>query len=254
MTIERPQSEYQQVARIVRERIQSGIYAPGTALPIEAELAAQFNVSRAVVNKALALLRSEGLIRSRKGRGTTVNPIPVIRRNAKARQRKQVREASNARGAFDAELRSLGLTPRVEVVVEQTTATANIARHLGIEEGAPVLARRRVMYANDVPVQLATSWIPWDIAEGSPLTEVDTGQGGTYSRLADLGYAPAKFSELTRQRAPEGSEADDLNMDPSQRVFVITRIARTADGRAVEATDSILPAHQWEFYEEWDAE
>ncbi|WP_372494547.1 GntR family transcriptional regulator, partial [Actinoallomurus purpureus] len=55
MTIERSQSEYQQVARIVRDRIQTGFYARGTALPIEAELAAQLKVSRAVVNKALAM-------------------------------------------------------------------------------------------------------------------------------------------------------------------------------------------------------
>jgi GntR family transcriptional regulator len=254
MSIERSPSEYRQVADIVRDRIRTGFYTPGTVLPKEDDLAAQLKVSRTVVNKALAMLRSEGLVRSQRGRGTTVNPIPVIRRNAAARQSKQARENANARGAFDAEVRKLGMTPRVEVTIDRLPAPAAIADTFGIDEHALVLVRSRVMFADDVAVQLATSYIPLEIAEGTQLTEEDTGPGGTYSRLADLGYEPRKFSELTQIRVPDSNEAGALDMDTAQRVNVITRIARTAEGRAVEITESILPAHQWEFYVEWDAE
>jgi len=254
MSIERSPSEYRQVAAILRDRIRSGEYPRGAFLPKEDELAAQLKVSRSVVNDAIKVLRSDGLVHSQKGRGTRVHPIPVISRNAVVRQTKQVREGGDARGAFDGELRRLGLTSRVEVTVEETTATAGVAELLGVEEGAPVLARNRKMFANDTPVQLAISYIPWDIAEGSRLTEEDTGPGGTYSRLAELGHKPVKFSERTRERSPESSEAADLSMDISQRVFHITRIARNTDGRAVEVTESIMPAYQWEFYAEWDAE
>jgi GntR family transcriptional regulator len=254
MSIERSPSEYRQVAAILRDRIRSGEYARGEFLPKEDELAAQLKVSRSVVNDAIKVLRSDGLVHSQKGRGTRVHPIPVIPRNAVARQRKDVREGGDARGAFDGELRRLGLTPRVEVTIEQTTANAAIAELLGVDEGTNVLARNRKMYANDTPVQLAISYIPWAIAEGSRLTEEDTGPGGTYSRLAELGHKPVKFSEQTRERSPEGSEAAALGMDVSQRVFHITRIARNADGRAVEVTESIMPAYQWEFFSEWEAE
>lgn len=254
MSVERSQSEYRQVADILRDRIKSGVYTPGTVLPKEDDLAAQLKVSRPVVNKALAMLRSEGLVRSQRGRGTTVNPIPVIRRDAAARQAKQARENAGARGAFDTEVRKLGMTPRVEVTVSQEPASADVADTFGIEEGTPVLVRGRRMFADDVPVQLATSFIPLEIAEGTQLTERDTGPGGTYSRLADLGHEPKRFSELTQLRVPDGNEASALDMDTAQRVYVITRIARTTEGRAVEITESILPAHQWEFYAEWDAE
>lgn len=255
MSIEPPQSEYRQVARILREEIKSGVYAPGSVLPAEPELAARLGVTRGVVNKALGVLRSEGLVRPKRGRGTTVNPIPgLLRRNGVNRQRRQVREAGNARGAFDAEVRALGLTPRSEVRPEQTTAPAHIAEILGIEEGADVLARHRVMYANDVPVQVATSWIPWEIAEGTPLTEVDTGAGGTYSRLADLGHPIAVFRERVQGRMPEDAEARSLDMDPDQRVLGIIRTAQTAEGRIVEVNEIALPIHQWELEYEWDAE
>lgn len=254
MTIEQPVAGFKQVAAILRREIRDGLYPPGSQMPAEPELVKRFGVTRSVINRALSLLHSEGLVRPERGRGTTVNPIPVIPRNAVARQSKQVREGGDARGAFDGELRRLGLTPKSEVTVEQITANAEIAELLGIDEGVDVLARKRVMYANDVPVQLATSYIPLAIAEGSRLTEKDTGPGGTYSRLAELGHKPTRFSERTRERAPEDSEVAGLRMDESQRVFHITRIAREANGQIVEATESVLPAYQWEFQSEWEAE
>jgi GntR family transcriptional regulator len=253
MTIESPQGRHLQVAGVLRREIQSGEFPAGSVLPSEPELAARFGVSRSLINRALALLRAEGLVRPERGRGTTVNPIPVIRRDAVSRQRRDVRETGEARGAFDGELRSLGLTPRSEVTPEQTAAPAWVAELLGVDEGAPVLARRRRMYANDVPVQLAVSYIPWEIAEGTQLAETDTGPGGAYSRLADLGYAPETFAETVRVRTPDEAEAQALGMDLDQRVLSVSRTARTAQNRVVEVNEIVLPAHQWELSYEWPA-
>jgi GntR family transcriptional regulator len=254
MSIERASSEYRQVAAIIRERINSGRYARGALLPKEDDLAAELKVSRSVVNEALRALRSEGLVHSQRGKGTFVHKVPVIRRDAIGQQRKQTREADGARGAFDAEVRALGMEPRSEVTPERTTAPAHIADMLGIDEGSAVLARRRVMFADDVPVQTATSWIPWDIAEGTPLTEVDTGPGGTYSRLAELGHARARTREVMRMRIPEMTEAQALDIDAAGRVITITRTVWDASGRAVEVNEIVLPGHQWEFVSEWDGD
>jgi GntR family transcriptional regulator len=254
MGIQRPRPEYVQVAAALRNAIEAGEWPPGTMLPSEPELAARFGVTRAIVNRALSVLRTEGLVRPERGRGTTVNELPVIRRQAVARQRRDVREAGQARGAFDGELRRLGLTPRSDVDVDQVPAPADVASLLGVEEGAPVLARRRRMYANDTPVQLATSYLPLDIVAGTALAGTDPGPGGTYSRLADLGHAPAVYSETARVRPPDGDEAQVLRMDPDQRVVTIQRTARTAAGRIVEVNQIVLPAHQWELVYEWSAE
>jgi GntR family transcriptional regulator len=254
MSIERSPSEYRQVAGIIRSRIESGEYARGGLLPKEDDLAAQFRVSRSVINEALRILRSEGLLRSQRGKGTVVHKVPIIRRDAAGRQRRDAREAGGARGAFDAEIRAMGLTPRSEVTPERALAPAHVAKVLGVDEGADVLARRRVMFADDVPVQVATSWIPWDIAEGTPLTEVDTGPGGAYSRLAELGHARARTREVTRMRIPDASEAASLDMDVTGRVIAITRTVWDASGRAVEVNEIVLPGHQWEFVSEWDGD
>lgn len=254
MPIEPQQPAYIQVANQIRDGIAAGEYPAGARLPAEPELAARYGVSRALVNRALGVLQSEGLVRPQRGRGTFVNEIPVIRRETIGRQRRTTREAGQARGAFDAELAAKGLTPSTTVTVGRTPAPADVAELLGVAEGTDTVTRARVMSANDVPVQVATSYLPLDIAEGTPLEQEDTGPGGAYSRLADLGHAPAEFTETVRVRAPEADEAQALRMDAEQRVLSIVRTARTAAGRVVEVNVITLPAHQWELSTTWSAE
>ena len=78
-------ASYGQIVTTLREEIISGLYT--AAVPPGAELAARFGVSESTINRALSQLRSEGLVRTQQGRGTMVNPVPVIRRDAVARQR-----------------------------------------------------------------------------------------------------------------------------------------------------------------------
>lgn len=254
MPIETPQPEYRQVAALIRKAIAQGEYPPGSQLPAEPELAGLLGTTRATVNRALVVLRSEGLIRPERGRGTTVNELPVIRRNTSSRQRRVTREGEASRGAFDAELKSLGLNPRSEVRVTRLVAPPSVAELLGVDEGTEVLARVREMFANDIPVTVATSYLPPDIAEGTALEQVDTGAGGAYSRLADLGHAPVEFTELVKVRPPTDEEARALRMDLDQRVFDVRRTAVTAEGRTVEVNDIVMPAHQWELSFTWTAE
>jgi len=60
------------------------------------------------------------------------------------------------------------------------------------------------MYANDIPVQLATSWLPIELAAGTPIAQPDSGRGGIYSRLADLGHGPAEFPETVHMQPRQG--------------------------------------------------
>ncbi|WP_342743405.1 GntR family transcriptional regulator [Nonomuraea wenchangensis] len=53
---------YVQIADRVRERIRSGEFAPGQALPSEAELCREFGVARNTVRRGLAVLEEEGLL------------------------------------------------------------------------------------------------------------------------------------------------------------------------------------------------
>lgn len=63
---------YQQIAAQLRQEIDSGKHAPGSRLPSMDELAAQYDVNKITVLKALAELKNEGVIYSTPAQGTFV--------------------------------------------------------------------------------------------------------------------------------------------------------------------------------------
>jgi len=67
-----PALVYVQVADHLAARIASGDLAPGSRLPAERDLAAQYGVSYDTIRRATALLRERGLIVTVHGRGTFV--------------------------------------------------------------------------------------------------------------------------------------------------------------------------------------
>lgn len=66
------QTPSEQVTVIVRARITSGEYAPGSRLPSNTSLAQEFGVANRTVRKGLAPLISEGLLEVRAAWGTFV--------------------------------------------------------------------------------------------------------------------------------------------------------------------------------------
>jgi GntR family transcriptional regulator len=63
---------YRQVADQLRGLIDSGGVAPGAQLPTHKVLAEEYGVAVETVKRALALLRDEGLILTRQGKGSYV--------------------------------------------------------------------------------------------------------------------------------------------------------------------------------------
>jgi len=67
-----PEPPSRQLAAIIRARIESGELPPGTALPSIVKLAEEYDLATATVNKALRLLKAEGLVVGVSGHGTFV--------------------------------------------------------------------------------------------------------------------------------------------------------------------------------------
>lgn len=253
MTVESPRPQYRQIADLLRDAIERGEYPPGSAFPSEPELAQRYGVSRPTINRAVTILRGEGLVRVERGRGTIVRPIPHIRRASIARYLKTSRERANGRGAFDTEIRALGMTPRSDTeVITQAEAPEQVAAALDLPEGSrSVVIRKRRMYANDVPVQLAPSYIPWDIAEGTQLAEQDSGPGGIISRFAELGHAQVRITESVRIRRATDEEQQFLRLEEDEPVIEIWHVGWTEQGRPVEVCVHSVPAYLWILDYEW---
>ncbi|MGQ4729797.1 UTRA domain-containing protein [Streptomyces sp. Ju416(a)] len=87
---------------------------------------------------------------------------------------------------WDAELAGRDLVVD-QVRVEEGTASENAARVLGLDEGESVCVRSRRFVLDGKPVLLSTSFLPAPLVESSAITQPDTGPGGIYARLAELG-------------------------------------------------------------------
>ena len=68
----RPRTLALELVDSLGDRIRDGRLAPGDKLPTEAEIMAQFGVSRTVVREALSKLQASGLVQTRHGIGTFV--------------------------------------------------------------------------------------------------------------------------------------------------------------------------------------
>lgn len=247
--IERPKAQYAQIADLLRERIVAGEYPPGAALPSEPALSAELGVSRVTVNKAVTLLRNAGLVRVHRGRGTFVRTVPPILRAAQ----EYFGGRERGSGAYDVKVRAMGFEPVRELAIERdVTPPPTVAELLSLGSGDTVLARRRRMLASGEPTELATTYVPTEISTGSALEQEDTGRGGTYARLAEMGHRIVRFTEKVTVRGASEAEARELEIDPDAPVFRILHATWTAAGTCPAVTLYVMPGQQWELLYEWN--
>ena len=76
ITPDREGAAYRQLAGILRDRIRNGELRTGQRMPSEKDLHDEFGLARETVRRAMAVLRTEGLIDIRQGHGTFVAEIP----------------------------------------------------------------------------------------------------------------------------------------------------------------------------------
>ncbi|MFB6606168.1 GntR family transcriptional regulator [Streptomyces noursei] len=127
-----------------------------------------------------------------------------------------------------------------QVAVTEEAAPAAVAHVLGMASGEPACVRRRRFVLDGKPVLWATSFLPAALVAGSAVVDEDTGPGGVYARLAELGSAPVHFREEVRSRMPSEGEVDRLRLGAGTPVIVIVRTAFADGGRAVEVNEMVL--------------
>ncbi|MBO0486413.1 GntR family transcriptional regulator [Vagococcus fluvialis] len=65
-------TKYEQIADVLRDRIERNIYPKDSLLPNQTEFVEEFKVSRVTIKKAINILVMEGLVYSQRGLGTRV--------------------------------------------------------------------------------------------------------------------------------------------------------------------------------------
>ncbi|WP_150252569.1 GntR family transcriptional regulator [Nocardiopsis deserti] len=228
---------YRGIAEELREQIRSGRYADGDRLPGENTLMERHGVARATARQALSVLINEGLAVAVRGSGIYVRLFRPLRRHGARRLSQDLWGSGRAIWQVDSEDREYEVD---SLRVDESAPAAHVARALGLAEGAGVLRRSRRYLVDGRPVQQAVSHLPLAVLGdgGEPsarrVREYDSGPGGIYARLAELGHAPAHFTEEIRVRMPTPEESEVLELAPGTPVLEVARTALTADHRPVE--------------------
>ncbi|MFI0226104.1 GntR family transcriptional regulator [Streptomyces lydicus] len=244
------QPKYQRIAEALKSAIEAGEYGPGDRLPGENDLMATYEVARMTARQAIGVLQSEGLAEARKGAGVFVRDFRPLRRQGIKRLSQE--QWGNGRSIWTADIGDRTLEVD-QVAVTELAAPERIAHVLDLQPGDSVCVRSRRFVLDGKPVLLATSYLPADLVAGSPITQKDTGPGGIYARLGELGHKPVHFREEIRSRMPSQEEADKLQLTMGTPVILVCRTAFADGGNPVEVNEMTLDSASYVLEYAFDA-
>ncbi|AXC49023.1 UTRA domain-containing protein [Paracoccus suum] len=197
---------WQSVRDAVMARIRARTYAPGALIPNEADLAVEFGVARATVNRALRALADEGFLERRRKAGTRVASAPV---------RKAVLPIPLTR----AEVEATGAVYSFELLLRETAVPPpDVAEALGT--GPRALLHLVTLHRGGAqPAVLEDRWV--DLVTAPGLAEIDlTAVNPNEWLVHNLPYTHGTMA-FSAQAA--GARAQALDCAPGDSIMVLTR-------------------------------
>jgi DNA-binding GntR family transcriptional regulator len=230
--------KYAQVVAEIRRRIESGEYAPGSLLPSEHQLVDAFGVSRPTIVKALASLRQDGWIETQQGKGSFVRGRPALT------GAERTRPAQNILELPETELSGKLIQAGVKL------APAYVTTLLGLDQGARAFLRQRLLADNGGPVELASLWLPLEMAKGTDFASPDLlGESIRHHLQARKKVRLDHAVERISARKPTGEEAGLLDVTADAPILNVIVTAYDANGRPVHVTDIVLPGDRHEIHD-----
>lgn len=229
---------YQRIAGELRRRIVSGELSPGEQLPTQMELVEQYGVARMTVRQAIRELVNEGLVVSRRPQGLFVrNGQPMVYR---PQAEFQPRPASPEMDRYMTDLHAEGRTPAQSIDVAIVQASPVVAQRLQIDQGTPVVVRRRVRSIDGVPHNINDSYYPLPLVDGSEImSPVDIARGANRV-LAELGADQVRALDEITVRMPAPDEVQRLALEPGTPVAVHLCTGYTSEDRPVRCVVNVL--------------
>lgn len=177
---------FKDVKADILEKITQGVWAPGSQMPNETELAQSYDCARATVNRAMRELAEEGIIERKRKAGTRVRQAPV-------------RQARFGIPIVRHEIEELGARYRYALVRQDDGAAPDWLRaRLNLQPGSRVLHLICMHYADGAPYQFEDRWI--NLAVAPTAAEADFESSGPNEWLvAAIPFSKAEISFLAVQ-------------------------------------------------------
>jgi GntR family transcriptional regulator len=245
-----PRPLHQRVAAVIRDEIMSGLLAPGAHLPSTPRLKDRFEASSATVQKAIQLLKDEGLLVGRPGanvsvrehRQRTIRPADTIAPVDPGAPYRWIALANQQGRTASSKL--------LDVAVVETPAEVALALNLS-RGNQNALMRHQLLMLDGEPAELVTSYYPLEIAQDTPMMERRKIRGGTPTLLAELGYLPRKCVDLVSARVPTPEQYEALELPGELPVLRTFRVVYSDGDRPIEVTIMVKAGHLYELQYEF---
>jgi GntR family transcriptional regulator len=169
---------HQRIAEEIYRWIADGTYPPGSRLPSETDLVARFAVARGTIRSALASLRDDGVIESRRGARWTVLGGRIT-------------QNFGALTSFSEWALSLGEIPGGRIVeLRWRAAGALDVERLGVPVDTPVLQLVRVRLLSGQPMMIERTSFPAHV--GEVVERADLVKGSIFAALQQAGLHPVR--------------------------------------------------------------
>ncbi len=213
---------YAQLINLLKEQFDQKVWSPGDQIPGEPELCREYGVSRTVVRQTLSELEQDGLIVRRKGRGTFV-AIPKISEGL----------AQKLTGFYQ-DMVARGFKPVTQVLRHEVVeANEKVAGHLEIPVGTRIVDIKRLRSVNDVPIQVVTSYIPYQFCP--KLAEVDLTNRSMYDFLEqECGLFIARGRRFIEAVAANETDAKLLQVERGAPLVKLESVSYLADETPIE--------------------
>ncbi len=146
--------------------------------------------------------------------------------------------------------RETGLTPfrleadrqgkeaRIDVVgIIRERPPQDIAERLNVPvDEESVLHRENHYFADGDPVQIVSTYLRWDEAQNTALTEPRTGKDGIYGRLEELGHVMTRARDEITARMPTPAEAAVLGLPSGVPVLEVLHTSLDQEGEPFEVS------------------
>ena len=220
---------YREIEQALRARIAT--LRPGQRLPSDADLCAEFGVSRMTARHAMAQLADEGLVRRDPGRGTFVAEPPTHRR-------------ATFLMTFSHEMRRQGRVPSSRIVRRvERQPTDSERSDLRVRDGADVIELCRVRLADGEPVALETAVLTIDCAPLVLATDLEN--SSLHEALIKEGMVPTRGKSSIGAESASDDDATLLGVRVGEPILVERRLIVDQRGRPLERTESRYAADRY---------
>lgn len=212
---------------MVRERIESDVWPPGSVLPSERALCEEFGLSRATTRTALSRLERAGLVRREERRGTVVLA------------KKASLKALSLQG-FTAQVLEAGSAPTsVLLHFETVVPDPAVADQLRLGPDQLVISFERLRRVDGVPVALHRSFVPAALAPD--LVEEDLVSDSLYTVLSRrYGVDIAHAHESLQSTPATNKESALLDVPAGAPMLQLSILLSTSAGDPVEVVRAVL--------------